>query len=71
MAPVAFSKASELYNCLHRPSSALTEYVFQIKDSTLFIQKGYVNGEWVNAQSGKTFSVYSRQSSLFATRSAQ
>ncbi|KFZ23187.1 hypothetical protein V502_02339 [Pseudogymnoascus sp. VKM F-4520 (FW-2644)] len=30
----------------------------EIKDSTLFIQKGYVNGEWVNAQSGKTFGVY-------------
>lgn len=29
-----------------------------LKDQSLFIQKAYVNGEWVGAQSGKTFEVH-------------
>lgn len=30
----------------------------ELKDKSLFIQKAYVNGEWVNAKSGKTFEVH-------------
>jgi succinate-semialdehyde dehydrogenase/glutarate-semialdehyde dehydrogenase len=30
----------------------------QLKDQSLFIEKAYVNGEWVEAQSGKTFEVH-------------
>ncbi|KAI9374998.1 Aldehyde/histidinol dehydrogenase [Aspergillus egyptiacus] len=30
----------------------------QLKDQSLFIQKAYVNGEWVDAESGKTFEVH-------------
>ncbi|BCS00949.1 NAD-dependent succinate-semialdehyde dehydrogenase [Aspergillus luchuensis] len=30
----------------------------QLKDQSLFIQKAYVNGEWVDAQSGQTFEVH-------------
>ncbi|KAL2857147.1 Aldehyde/histidinol dehydrogenase [Aspergillus pseudoustus] len=29
-----------------------------LKDKSLFIQKAYVNGEWVDAESGKTFEVH-------------
>ncbi|KAL5359168.1 Aldehyde/histidinol dehydrogenase [Aspergillus floccosus] len=29
-----------------------------LKDQSLFIEKAYVNGEWVGAQSGKTFEVH-------------
>ncbi|KAH8703297.1 putative succinate-semialdehyde dehydrogenase Uga2 [Talaromyces proteolyticus] len=29
-----------------------------LKDKSLFIEKAYVNGEWVGAQSGKTFEVH-------------
>jgi succinate-semialdehyde dehydrogenase/glutarate-semialdehyde dehydrogenase len=30
----------------------------ELKDKSLFIQKAYVNGEWVDAKSGKTFEVH-------------
>jgi hypothetical protein len=30
----------------------------QLKDKSLFIQKAFVNGEWVDAESGKTFEVH-------------
>jgi succinate-semialdehyde dehydrogenase/glutarate-semialdehyde dehydrogenase len=29
-----------------------------LKDKSLFIEKSYVNGEWVGAESGKTFEVH-------------
>ncbi|KAL2864205.1 NAD-dependent succinate-semialdehyde dehydrogenase [Aspergillus lucknowensis] len=29
-----------------------------LKDKSLFIQKAYVNGEWVDAESGKTFEIH-------------
>ena len=32
----------------------------QLKDQSLFIQKAYINGEWVDAKSGKTFDVHGR-----------
>jgi len=30
----------------------------QFTDSSLFIQKGFIGGEWVDAKDGKTFPVY-------------
>jgi succinate-semialdehyde dehydrogenase/glutarate-semialdehyde dehydrogenase len=32
----------------------------QLKDKSLFIEKCYVNGEWVGAQSGQTFEVHGK-----------
>jgi len=32
----------------------------QLKDSSLFIQDGFIGGEWVSAKSGKTFPVYGK-----------
>jgi succinate-semialdehyde dehydrogenase / glutarate-semialdehyde dehydrogenase len=32
----------------------------QLKDQSLFIEKSYVNGEWVGAQSGETFEVHGK-----------
>ena len=31
---------------------------YQLKDQSLFIEKAYVNGEWIGAQSGETFEVH-------------
>lgn len=36
----------------------------QLKDKSLFIEKCYVNGEWVTAQSGETFDVHGEQQML-------
>ncbi|KLJ12234.1 succinate-semialdehyde dehydrogenase (NADP+) [Blastomyces silverae] len=62
-----------LYNNLSRPRSrypftipvvspvrrlATMHTVPQLKDKSLFIEKCYVNGEWVGAQSGQTFEVH-------------
>ena len=30
----------------------------QLKDQSLFIEKSYINGEWVGAKSGETFEVH-------------
>lgn len=30
----------------------------QLKDESLLIEKSYINGEWVGAQSGETFEVH-------------
>jgi hypothetical protein len=46
-------------------SPARTDYGKQLKDQSLFIEKAYINGEWVGAQSGKTFEVHGR---IHATR---
>ena len=32
----------------------------QLKDKSLFIEKSYINGEWVGAQSGATFEVHGK-----------
>jgi succinate-semialdehyde dehydrogenase/glutarate-semialdehyde dehydrogenase len=39
-------------------SIALTDSIPQLKDKSLFIEKSYINGEWVGAQSGETFEVH-------------
>jgi hypothetical protein len=31
-----------------------------LKDQSLFIEKAYINGEWVDAKSGKTFEVHGK-----------
>lgn len=43
--------------------AVLTDLV-QLKDKTLFIEKSYINGEWVGAQSGETFDVHGKHSIL-------
>jgi succinate-semialdehyde dehydrogenase/glutarate-semialdehyde dehydrogenase len=35
-----------------------------LKDQSLFIEKAYVNGQWVDAQSGKTFEVHGKAGAL-------
>lgn len=35
----------------------MTDRYFQLNDSSLFKQECYVNGEWIKANSGKTFEV--------------
>jgi hypothetical protein len=37
----------------------LTE-ILQLKDQSLFIEKAYINGEWVDAKSGETFEVHGK-----------
>ena len=32
----------------------------QLKDQSLFIEKAYINGEWVDAKSGETFEVHGK-----------
>jgi len=32
--------------------------IAQLKDESLFIQKGYIGGEFLDAKNGKTFPVY-------------
>jgi succinate-semialdehyde dehydrogenase/glutarate-semialdehyde dehydrogenase len=32
-----------------------------LKDPSLFIEKSYINGEWVGAQSGETFEVHGKK----------
>jgi succinate-semialdehyde dehydrogenase/glutarate-semialdehyde dehydrogenase len=32
-----------------------------LKDQSLFIEKAYVNGEWIGAQSGQTFEVHGKE----------
>jgi hypothetical protein len=39
-------------------SYAMGRAIPELKDKSLFIQKAYVNGEWVDAKSGKTFEVH-------------
>jgi hypothetical protein len=39
---------------------AYTDSWEQLKDQSLFIEKSYINGEWVGAQSGKTFEVHGK-----------
>lgn len=39
-------------------SYAMERAIPELKDKSLFIQKAYVNGEWVDAKSGKTFEVH-------------
>lgn len=41
----------------HRDTHLSLAYYLQLKDSLLFKQDCYVNGEWVKATSGKTFEV--------------
>jgi hypothetical protein len=36
------------------------DFCLQLKDKSLFIEKCYVNGEWVGAQSGQTFEVHGK-----------
>lgn len=31
-----------------------------MKDQSLFIEKAYINGEWVDAKSGETFEVHGK-----------
>ncbi|KAL4878416.1 Aldehyde/histidinol dehydrogenase [Aspergillus karnatakaensis] len=44
---------------IHAKRFLATNYTIPpLKDKSLFIQKAYVNGEWVDAESGKTFEVH-------------
>ncbi|KAL4869410.1 hypothetical protein BDV12DRAFT_167720 [Aspergillus spectabilis] len=44
---------------IHAKRFIATNYTIPpLKDKSLFIQKAYVNGEWVDAESGKTFEIH-------------
>jgi hypothetical protein len=45
----------------HRPPKVLLAYqklLHELNDPSLFRQKAYVNGEWIDAKDGKTFDIY-------------
>lgn len=43
---------------LSRPAAACMHTVPDLKDKSLFKEQCYINGQWVNAKSGKTFEVH-------------
>jgi succinate-semialdehyde dehydrogenase/glutarate-semialdehyde dehydrogenase len=41
-----------------------------LKDPSLFIEKSYINGEWVDAKSGQTFEVHGKQAAEQSTKNS-
>jgi delta 1-pyrroline-5-carboxylate dehydrogenase len=56
--PTSFRLSTQTIRNMSSSSTAATTQTLNLTEPSLFKSQGFINGEWVNAKSGKTFKVH-------------